>query len=294
MLPLVTIAIPTYNRPALLKRALDCVYRQSYPNIEVLIADNCSPGNEVSRAIDAYRDKLPNLKYIKHAENIGSINNCFSLLDRANGKYFMWLADDDEISPNYVLTLTQLLEDNPDAATAAGHWVLMLSENRRRCMPTTSLPQHSSIMRAARFIWKADDAFFYGLHRTALLRKATFSGYWWPNQNELFNWAYVFLFDMVLIGRVLLPHDKSVQFINHDYTAKNYSIQRNKAKGLFMYFARRINVHFLYLVKVKRMLGPIIVVPMFVVSSASILREFSLFFGGVVYRKMSRLVRWIL
>ena len=288
-LPLVTVAIPTRNRPALLQRALNCVHRQDYRNIELLIADNCSEGNEVARVIESFRAKMPDIKYVRHTTDIGGIKNFFSLLDRANGKYFMWLADDDEISPNYVSALTQLLESNPDAASAAGHWVLMLSEDVSKCMQTTSLPQRSSIVRAARFIWNADDAFFYGLHRTTLLRKATFGGYWWPNRNEVSNWAYVFLLDIVLSGRILLSHDRSVRFINHNYTAKTYSIHRSGLKALFMYVTRRINVHLLYLAKIGRALGPVAVAPMVFVSLLSVLRESSLLAASVVCRQWQRL-----
>jgi glycosyltransferase domain-containing protein len=291
MLPLVTIAIPTYNRPALLARALSCVCSQNYPNIELLVSDNCSEGEEVARVVDSFKSRLPGLNYIRHVNNIGGIRNFFSLLERANGKYFMWLADDDEISQNYVFALAQILESNPDAASAAGHWVLMRSAASKKRMPTTALPQRSAALRAARFMWNADDAFFYGLHRTDLLRKATFTGYWWPNKNELSNWAFVYLIDMVLRGRVLLSDDKSVQFINHDYTPKAYSAQRKNVKGVFMHVTRRINVHVMYLIKVKRTLGTIFLVPMTVVSLLSMLREFAYLFGVVVSRSAAQLVR---
>lgn len=289
--PLVTVAIPTYNRPALLRRALECVRSQDYPNIEVLVSDNCSTaGDEVSRVVESFKGAIADIKYTRHDENIGPIRNLFSLLERANGTLFMWLADDDEISANYVSELTRLLVDNPDAVSAAGHWVLMLGEQDRKPMPTTSLPQRSSFLRALSFIWKSDDAFFYGLHRTAVLRQAAFAGYWWPNRGELFNWGYVFLLDMVLRGRVLVPGNASVEFINHDYTVKSYGAQGNRARLIFMYVVRRINVHYLYLVKVRRALGVILVMPLALVSILSLLREFAWYFGGGTCRRLWRFI----
>ena len=40
MTPLVTIGIPTFNRPELLARALTSVAKQDYANLQVLVADN--------------------------------------------------------------------------------------------------------------------------------------------------------------------------------------------------------------------------------------------------------------
>lgn len=289
--PLVTIGIPTYNRAKLLRRALDSVANQSYSNLEVIIADNCSPDDEVERVIEAYSYKIVGLRYIKHIENIGAINNFFYLLAQAKGKYFMWLADDDELSPNYVSSLVRLLESNSDAATAAGHWVLMLDETNKKLMPTASFPQKSPFLRCLRYIWATDDAFFYGLHRTDLLKRASFKGYWWPNKTIITNWAYVFLLDMVLNGRVLLPIDTSVQFINHDCTAKDYRATESGKSVLFAYLLRRINIHFLYWKKAAQSLGYFPMPLVVMVSCLAILREFFVFPGAWLIRRSLRYIR---
>jgi glycosyltransferase involved in cell wall biosynthesis len=41
-MPLVSIGLPTYNRPAGLKRALDCIIAQKYLAVEIIVSDNCS------------------------------------------------------------------------------------------------------------------------------------------------------------------------------------------------------------------------------------------------------------
>jgi glycosyltransferase involved in cell wall biosynthesis len=286
---LVTIGIPTFNRPELLERALNCVARQDYQNLEVIVADNGTPGDAVARLVDTFRPRIRSLVYTKHERNIGALPNFMGLLQAARGKYFMWLADDDEISDNYVAQLVALLEGHPDASCAAGHWMLMQSESAGQLMKTASFPQHSALLRALKFIWHTDDAFFYGLHRTATLRHASFPGYWWPNREVLFNWGYVLLFDSVLRGPVLLPADRSVRFINHDYTSKSYAGNTGKVTQLFQFVMRRLNVHYLYLRKAASAIGWWALAPTSAISLVALSREFVTFFAGIALRKLRRI-----
>ena len=255
MTSLVSIGVPTYNRPEMLRRALTCIARQDHGLLDVHVGDNASDGDETLRVVEAFRSDIPGLRYTRHDRNIGSLANFQFLLREARGPYFMWLADDDEVTPNYVSVLAGLLERNPQAAAAAGHWKLMTSPSTGTRMPTSSFPQRHALTRAVRFIVHSDDAFFYAVHRVDVLRQARFPGYYWPNQSVLLNWAYVYLFDVLLRGQVLLSPDSSVQFINHDYTPKSYTVMRRSVTGLGRTALRRLNVHFLYWMKASRHLG---------------------------------------
>lgn len=273
MKPLVTIGIPTFERPQLLARALGAVARQDYPNLQVLVADNATPGDETRRVVDSFRQSIPALSYTRHSRNIGAYNNFMFLLGLAQGQYFMWLADDDEISPNYVSSLVDLLARDPSASTATGNWMLMQNEREGRLMPAASYPQTSVLERSLRFVWHTDDAFFYGLHRTNVLRQATFSGYWWPNRDVLWNWAYVFLLDVVLRGRVLRAENRSVQFINHDYTPKPTARSGRLPVPVANVILRRINVHYLYWRKCAGFLRPLTMPSVLLTSVLSLLGE---------------------
>jgi len=290
MHPLVTIGIPTYNRPVLLRRTLECVANQDYPNLEVIIADNCTPGSDVMVVVESYRNKIKNLRYIKRITNIGLAKNSLGLIDIASGKYFMWLADDDEITKNYVSSLVQLLEDNPDASCAMGNWVCMVNEKEKRLMKTTNLPQRSPFHRALHFVWKTDDAFCYGIHRTSLLREVSIPDYWWPNRNSLVNTAYILLLDIVLSGRVLLTEDQSVQWINHSYTQKYYERKESKSfiESIFIHIMRRINVHCIYWKKISQSIGFLVFIPIAFVSLISLGKEFTLFFYGLMISFIKR------
>jgi glycosyltransferase involved in cell wall biosynthesis len=280
----VTIGIPTRDRPALLDRALRSVARQDLESVHVLVADNASPGDATEQVVDSFRAAMPSLSFHRHSTDIGVWANLRFLLNQARTPYFMWLADDDEISAGYVQGLLAILEADPTAACAMGRWVVLTSPSAAKPMRTSQFGQRGTLNRLLRYVWRADDSFFYGLHRTDVLRRASFPGYSWPNRSNPINWAYVFLFDVVAEGRIVVSHDSSIQFLNHDYTTKSYAKSRGGVTSVPRRVARRLNVHLLYWVKATRHLG-YAVLPLFVlVSLGSLAREAARRLTGVTIR----------
>ena len=98
--PLVSIGIPTYNRASsYLPQALKCAVGQSYSNIEIIVADNCSTDN-TEEVVVGFKDAR--IRYFKHQQNIGPNNNFNFAWQQASGAYFQLLHDDDLIDPDFV------------------------------------------------------------------------------------------------------------------------------------------------------------------------------------------------
>lgn len=105
-LPLVSVLIPTYNRPEYLKIALDSVIEQTYPNIEVIIGDDST--NELTKEfIKTYLNKYKNIKYIYNNGPLGKFgqNNLINLLNESSGEYINILMDDDIFKKNKISTM---------------------------------------------------------------------------------------------------------------------------------------------------------------------------------------------
>jgi len=100
--PLVTIAIPTYNRPAGLERAARSALAQDYGPVEILISDNASPDARVPRVGNRLAAEDSRVRFVRQPRNAGHAANFQWLLESARGEYFMWLADDDWIDRDYV------------------------------------------------------------------------------------------------------------------------------------------------------------------------------------------------
>ena len=99
-LPLVSIGVPTYNRAdGYFKQALKSALNQTYQNLEIIVADNCSTDNTgdfVNRISD------PRIRYFRHDKNIPANDNFNFCLEQARGDYFLLLHDDDLIDDDFI------------------------------------------------------------------------------------------------------------------------------------------------------------------------------------------------
>jgi glycosyltransferase domain-containing protein len=111
--PLVSIGCPIYNRPLLFKKMLDSLLSQTYKNIEIIIGDNSE--NDESEIIYKDYGNDTRIKYNRHGKNIGAVNNFIFVRDKANGKYFMWTADDDYWENTFIEKAVEKLENHPEA-----------------------------------------------------------------------------------------------------------------------------------------------------------------------------------
>lgn len=93
--PLVSIGIPTYNRPQQLQRALISIIAQTYPHFEVIVSDNCSPGSDTHDVVENFMKQDSRIRYVQQPANIGMFKNFKVVFELAKGEYFAWLADDD-------------------------------------------------------------------------------------------------------------------------------------------------------------------------------------------------------
>jgi glycosyltransferase involved in cell wall biosynthesis len=105
--PLVTIGISTYNRADnYLANALQSAVDQTYPNLEIVVSDNCSV-DHTEELVRRFHD--PRIRYFRQEHNIGANNNFNFCLQAARGEYFLLLHDDDMIDPDFVEACVEAL-----------------------------------------------------------------------------------------------------------------------------------------------------------------------------------------
>lgn len=106
--PLVSICIPTYERPQVLLKALESCFNQTYKNFEIVITDN-SESNETQELVESLA--RPNIRYTKNIKNLGPIHNLKLAIDSASGKYVKVLMDDDILLPSIIEEMVDKFEE---------------------------------------------------------------------------------------------------------------------------------------------------------------------------------------
>lgn len=95
--PLISIILTTYNRSALLPRAVESVLNGGYPNFELIVIDDCST-DDTQRVAAGFID--PRIQYIRMEKNGGVLRARNRGFDLAKGEYVAILDDDDELLPD--------------------------------------------------------------------------------------------------------------------------------------------------------------------------------------------------
>jgi glycosyltransferase involved in cell wall biosynthesis len=107
---LVSVYIPTRNRSALLRRAVDSVLAQTYPDIEVLICDEAST-DDTAEVVAAYASEHPGrFTYLRNDTPQGACRARNRCIERAAGTYVTGLDDDDFFHPQRIQCLVDLYQ----------------------------------------------------------------------------------------------------------------------------------------------------------------------------------------
>jgi len=148
--PLISVLVPLYNTPEpFLRRCIESVREQTYPNWELCLADDASPSAHVARIGAEYARDDSRITFMRREVNghISAATN--SALELASGDFVALLDHDDELAPNALYLIAAALEADPkldlifsdeDKIDATGHrydpWFksdwnydLMLSQN---------------------------------------------------------------------------------------------------------------------------------------------------------------------
>src|SRR5882672_6231281 len=117
--PLVSIGIPTYNGAKRIGSTIISILSQRYPNLEIIISDNCSSDN-TEEVCAGLCEKNKSLHYFRQKENIGIIANYKFVLSKASGELYMWVADDDSLEPGILQKYADFLTSHPSYSLVSG------------------------------------------------------------------------------------------------------------------------------------------------------------------------------
>ncbi|HPI54264.1 MAG TPA: glycosyltransferase family 2 protein [Chitinophagaceae bacterium] len=118
--PLVTVGIPTYNRPDSLAECLRKIIKQTYTHLDIFISDNHSPNPDVAKVLEEFAQKDTRIRYVIQEHNIEAEPNFNFVYANARGDYFIWLSDDDSFQDDYIERCVEYLLQHPEYVSCAG------------------------------------------------------------------------------------------------------------------------------------------------------------------------------
>ena len=200
----VSVGMPVYNGARYLAKAIEGLREQTANAVEILVSDDASR-DESPQLLARWAAEDPRVTVTRHERNLGTIANFEWLVEHAKGEYFMWAAQDDSWTPDYIEKLYETLRHNPQADLAAGANILLTEdwvETRRIEFPLHSAP--GGLLHRQHLLRHARNGWFYGLYRREVLRDAL------PLVREFGHaWGHDFvtLLPFLLTGRVCANND---------------------------------------------------------------------------------------
>ncbi|HUY65156.1 MAG TPA: glycosyltransferase [Acidimicrobiales bacterium] len=129
--PLVSVILPTFNRPARLAGAVRSVLEQSYPNLELLVIDDASTVEGVPEAVaeGAGDDGRVRLERLEHNGGVSRARNV--ALGQATGELVAFIDDDDRWHPEKTAKQVHYLSTHPEVGLVTCDHLMVIEGSTR-------------------------------------------------------------------------------------------------------------------------------------------------------------------
>ena len=114
MKPSVAVVILNWNGKPLLEKFLPSVINSNYPNLQIVLGDNCSTDSSV----DFVRTTYPMITVVENKRNYGFAEGYNRVLQQVNADYYILLNSDVEVPENWITPVIELMESEETIAAA--------------------------------------------------------------------------------------------------------------------------------------------------------------------------------
>ena len=107
----ISVLVPAYRTPEFfLKQMMESVLLQTYPYLELCIADGSGTDDSVEKVVKEYQKKDPRVRYRRLEKNEGIAGNTNAAIEMATGEYLALFDHDDLLSPNALFEVASAIE----------------------------------------------------------------------------------------------------------------------------------------------------------------------------------------
>lgn len=131
--PLVSVMVTSYNQRDDLIRAVESVLNQTYDNIQIVIADDCSKQDDSREVIQQYLKEYPEkVKAVFQSENVGISRNKVAGFRACDGAYITYLDGDDFYYPEKIAREVEVIQGNPAAKVVYSNFAFVREDGAVR------------------------------------------------------------------------------------------------------------------------------------------------------------------
>lgn len=132
--PEISVVIPTFNRAAMLRKAIASALAQRDVAIEVVVSDNCSD-DDTPAVVAEFADD-PRLVYRRNTSNLGMVGNWrLAIFELARADWFVLMSDDDWfIDDSYLARAAAVIRQHAPKFVYAGGHIDNITTGERRTL----------------------------------------------------------------------------------------------------------------------------------------------------------------
>jgi glycosyltransferase involved in cell wall biosynthesis len=112
-LPRFSVIVPAYKVQAYLHECLESVLGQSYPDLELIAVNDCSP-DACGAIIDEFAARDARVRPVHLTENVGLGRARNAGLEHATGDYLIFLDSDDSLTPDALRAIADRLKETAE------------------------------------------------------------------------------------------------------------------------------------------------------------------------------------
>jgi glycosyltransferase len=267
----VSIIIPTYKRPNLLKDAIQSAINQKgFDDYEIIIVDN-DPEQSFKTETQLLVERIqhPKIKYYKHDENIGMFPNFNRGIELACGEWITFLHDDDAYFSYYLSAMVDIIKKDPKIEGLKGKQYSWKDDQSQNILDVEKKMRFKSRKIHIRKVRKYDNFFENAIGPTGIFYKKSnmiyLGGYsqdFYPSADYLMGSRYLYYFNTFLTFEFLgvyrwaenesLKLNTQVLMTKQDYFHRE---QYTKLIGLNSPFWVNVNLYLVQL-KINKFLSP--------------------------------------
>tara|TARA_B110000208_G_scaffold177509_1_gene224754 strand:+ start:1700 stop:2707 length:1008 start_codon:yes stop_codon:yes gene_type:complete len=146
----ITVGVTAFNRPYLLRQTVMSVLQQSYENFELIISNDYIAEPVTFETLGIQSDSR--IKIINQAVNLGEVKNMNYMLDIATSNWFIWLADDDLLHPEFFMAAQNCITENRENEIVAFYSDYCQAKDPTGIFPVECVSQDYSYYKPACFI----------------------------------------------------------------------------------------------------------------------------------------------